>query len=165
MSKKATDLNQSTEEKIKEAAQRIFIRKGFSAATTREIADEAGINRALLNYYFRSKERLFDAVAHDQVAILFGGIYIIVNDQATSLEEKLNRMITYYTEVLLAQPSLVMFVLNEMQNRPEKLAQLMKDKLGLNDAVIAGQLRDARPDIHPMHLLMSIMGIILFPYI
>lgn len=165
MAKSENDPNQSTEEKIKAAAQQIFIRKGFSGATTREIADEAGIKRALLNYYFRSKERLFDAVAHDQVAILFGGIFLIVNNQITSLEAKIDELIAYYTDVLLSQPSMVLFVLNEMQNNPGKLSELMKNNLGLNDSVIARQLKEARPDIHPMHFLMSILGMILFPYI
>lgn len=55
-----TDL--STEQKIIEAARKVFTRKGYSATRTRDIAEEAGLNLALLNYYFRSKQKLFELV-------------------------------------------------------------------------------------------------------
>ena len=54
--------NPSTEEKIKEAARRVFTKKGYAATRTRDIAEESGYNLALINYYFRSKEKLFDIV-------------------------------------------------------------------------------------------------------
>jgi len=169
MAKKASTkviaADHSTEQKIKEAAQRVFIRKGFSATTTREISDEAGINYALLHYYFRSKEKLFDIVAQEQAAIFFGGIYPIINNETTSLEEKIEAIVVYYTGILLAEPGLVLFVLSEMQNRPERISELMKTNRGLTKAFIARQMREVRPDIHPMQLLMSILGIIIFPFI
>ena len=165
MSKKVITADPSTEQKIKEAAQRVFIRKGYSATTTREICDEADINYALLHYYFRSKERLFDIVAQEQVAIFFGGIYPIVNNETTNLDEKIKAIVAYYTEILLAEPGLILFVLSEMQNRPERISTLMKANRGLTKAVIARQMREVRPDIHPMQLLMSMLGIILFPFI
>ncbi|OQP40756.1 hypothetical protein A4H97_14140 [Niastella yeongjuensis] len=164
-SKKAIAADHSTEEKIKEAAQRVFIRKGFAATTTREISDEAGINYALLHYYFRSKEKLFDIVAQERAAVFFGGIYPIINDETTSLDEKIDGIVKYYTELLIAEPGLELFVLSEMQNRPERISELMKANRGLTKAVIARQLKDARPDIHPMQLLMSMLGMILFPFI
>ena len=54
--------NLSTEEKIKAAARKVFMEKGYGASRTRDIAEEAGINLALLNYYFRSKEKLFNEI-------------------------------------------------------------------------------------------------------
>jgi AcrR family transcriptional regulator len=154
----------STEQKIKEAAQKVFIRKGYSATTTREIAEEAGINNALLNYYFRSKEKLFDIVMQEQVAILFGQIYPIVNNEETTLEEKISSIINYYTEVLLARPGLMLFVLSEMQNQPERIAKNMYSNQGMLHSVIARQFKEVKPDIHPMQLIMSVMGMILFPF-
>ena len=165
MTKKAVTADPSTEQKIKDAAQRVFMRKGFSATTTREIADEAGINNALLHYYFRSKEKLFDMVAQEQTALFFKGIFPIVNDKTTSLEEKIESMVAYYTGLLLAEPGLVLFVLSEMQNRPERISGLMKENHGLTKAVVARQMREVRPDIHPMQLLMSMLGMIIFPFI
>lgn len=165
MSKKVTAADTSTEQKIKETAKRVFLRKGYAATTTREIAEEAGINHGMLNYYFRSKDRLFDMVAQEQTALFFGQIYPIVNNEATSLEEKINGLVNYYTEILVVEPGLVLFISNEMQNRPERIAELLAANQGLAKAVIARQLQATRPDLHPMQLLMSILGMILFPYI
>src|SRR3978361_2143372 len=123
--------DQSTEQKIKDAAQKVFGRKGDSGTTTRYIADEAGINNALLNYYFRSKEKLFDIVMQEQVAVLFGQIYPIVNNEETTLEQKISSIINYYTEVLPAQPGLMVFVLSEMQNQPERIAKNMYSNQGM----------------------------------
>lgn len=165
MAKKSTASDNSTEQKIKEVATRVFLRKGYAATTTREIAEEAGINHALLNYYFRGKDRLFDMVAKEQTALFFGKIFPIVNDESTNLDEKIAGLINYYTEILLPEPGLVFFISNEMQNQPDRFAALMEANQGLPKAVIARQLKEVRPDLHPMQLMMSILGMIIFPYI
>lgn len=59
----------TTEEKIRQAATKVFMEKGFDGTTTRDIAAEANINLALLNYYFRSKQKLFDSV-FDEISTL-----------------------------------------------------------------------------------------------
>jgi AcrR family transcriptional regulator len=165
MSKEIIAADTSTEQNIKDAAKRVFLKKGYAATTTREIAEEAGINHGMLNYYFRSKDRLFDMVAQEQTAIFFGKIYPIVNDEATNLEEKIDGLVKYYTGILAVEPGLALFISNEMQNRPERIAEVMAENKGLAKAIIARQLKEARPDFHPMQLLMSILGMILFPYI
>src|SRR6195952_3993430 len=129
--------DQSTEQRIKDAPKKESVQKGYSGTTTRDIADEAGINNALLNYYFRSKEKLFDIVMQDQVATLFGKIYPIVNNEVTTLEQKIGAIIDYYTEVLLAQPGLMLFVLSEMHNQPERIANHMEAHGGMMHSVIA----------------------------
>jgi AcrR family transcriptional regulator len=156
--------DESTEQKIKDAAQKVFVRQGYAGTTTREIADEAGINNALLNYYFRSKEKLFDIVMQEQVATLFGKIYPIVNNEATTLEQKIGAIIDYYTEVLLAQPGLMLFVLSEMHNQPERIANHMEANQGMMHSVIARQFKEVKPDVHPMQLIMTVMGMVLFPF-
>ena len=71
----------STEEKIKAAARKVFTRKGFAATRTRDISEEAGINLALLNYYFRSKEKLFDLVMMENMQhFLIGMKEVIYKD-------------------------------------------------------------------------------------
>src|SRR3546814_7833693 len=88
------EINISTEEKIKEAARKVFTRKGYAAARTRDIAEEAGINLALLNYYFRSKEKLFHQVMIERMQELFGVLIPVMNDTSTALETKLDRKST-----------------------------------------------------------------------
>jgi AcrR family transcriptional regulator len=156
--------DQSTERRIIDAAQKVFIKKGY-AATTREIADEAGINNGLLNYYFRSKEKLFDLVMKEQIAKLFGLIFPIVNDASTTLSEKITLIVNTYTELLLDQPGLVLFVLSEFQNQPGRFSPLIDANGGLMQSVIVRQIREARPDLDPIQVSMTILGMILFPFI
>jgi len=76
--KRVTD--DSTEEKIKDAARMVFTEKGYAATRTRDIAEKAGINLALLNYYFRSKEKLFDMIMLEKLMHLMKGIVQVAND-------------------------------------------------------------------------------------
>ena len=83
----------SSEERIKEAARTVFTKKGYAATRTRDIATEAGMNLALLNYYYRSKEKLFQQVMSEKLQLLFGVIAPIVNDPSTSLDQKIERLV------------------------------------------------------------------------
>src|SRR6187402_1350284 len=94
--KKIQAADHSTEEKIKVAARKVFLKKGFSAARTRDIAEEAGINLALLNYYFRSKKKLFDEVMQEKIRTLIETIIPILNNPTSSLEEKIKLLVTNY---------------------------------------------------------------------
>ena len=92
----------TTEEKIKNAARNVFHRKGFAAARTRDIAEEAGINLALLNYYFRSKERLFNIVMLEAFQSFFASISIVFNDVGSTLEEKIKKFAADYIDLLFS---------------------------------------------------------------
>src|ERR1700733_14427652 len=94
----------STEEKIKDAARLVFLKKGYAGTTTRDIAEEAGINLALLNYYFRSKEKLFELVMTEKLLKFFGIIFPVVNDQDTSLERKIELIANNYIDMILDNP-------------------------------------------------------------
>ena len=124
--KKTTDT--STEEKIKEAARVIFMRKGYSATRTRDIAEEAGINLALLNYYFRSKEKLFELVMMEKLQKFFGVIMPVAMDPQTSLKKKLDLLVNSYITMLIDNPDLPIFVLSEIRNNPERFASNIQVK-------------------------------------
>jgi AcrR family transcriptional regulator len=102
--KPAPDL--STEEKIKEAAKKVFTQKGYFATRTRDIAEEAGLNLALLNYYFRSKEKLFEIVMLEKVQKFFGVLLPVLNNPATTLEEKIESIPDKYIDLILENPDL-----------------------------------------------------------
>src|SRR3979411_2907460 len=102
--KKKADSALSTEEKIKEAARIVFMKKGFAATRTRDIAEAAGINLALLNYYFRSKEKLFELIMIEKLRKFFGFIAPIICDDSTSLETKLELLASNYVDMLLINP-------------------------------------------------------------
>src|ERR1700754_697375 len=90
----------SAEEKIKEAARKLFTQKGFAATRTRDIAEEAGLNLALLNYYFRSKQALFEIVMMEKLQQLFGNLYPILDEEITTLERKVEMVVHAYIELL-----------------------------------------------------------------
>jgi AcrR family transcriptional regulator len=154
----------STEEKIKAAAQRVFMKKGYAATRTRDIAEEAGINLALLNYYFRSKEKLFDLIMLEKLSKFFGGIAPVLNDSATSLEQKFTLLSSNYIDLLIANPDLPLFILSEVRTNPDRfVSNLPVAKIA--DSYFIKQLHDRQPDVHPLHFLMNILALSVFPFI
>ncbi|MCE6991779.1 TetR/AcrR family transcriptional regulator [Dyadobacter sp. CY323] len=162
---KKAELDLTTEEKIKEAAIVVFTKKGYGNARTRDIAEEAGINLALLNYYFRSKEKLFEIVMAERVGKLFSVLGPLLYDETTSLDEKLDRIVDNYITMLLEHPELPIFVLSEIRNSPEQLANRLNARQHLTESVFIKQLAEKRSDISPIHFLMSLLGMTLFPFI
>jgi len=99
----------STEEKIKDAARKIFTKKGFLATTIRDIATEADINVASINYYFRSKENLFAFIMDETIKKLFDKIEPVLNDEATGVNEKIEICVGYYIDQVLENPDFIFF--------------------------------------------------------
>ncbi|MBS1597054.1 MAG: TetR/AcrR family transcriptional regulator [Bacteroidetes bacterium] len=164
INKKSTE-DLSTEEKIKEAARTVFMKKGYSATRTRDIAEEAGINLALLNYYFRSKEKLFEIVMMEKMQKLFGGLVGIVTDNDTTLEKKIELLTIYYIDMLTQNPDLPIFVLSELRNNGEHLIKSLPIGNVLQQSALFKQLQVNRPDINPLHFIINILGSTIFPFV
>lgn len=163
--KKTHPDSSSTEEKIKKAARKVFLKKGFSATRTRDIAEEAGINLALLNYYFRSKQKLFDEVMKEKIETLLKTIIPVLQNPATTLDEKIGLIVTNYIAVLSKNNDLPIFVLNELRkNNVSFITKLPVGKSILQTSFIV-QLKALRKDIDPVQFLMSLMGLIIFPFV
>ncbi|QQS51568.1 MAG: TetR/AcrR family transcriptional regulator [Bacteroidota bacterium] len=157
-----------TEEKILLAARTVFIRKGLSGARMQEIADEAGINKALLHYYFRSKEKLFERIFEEVLKNLATGISEVLSSDIPILE-KLDSFIDKYSEALSANPYLPVFVLNEMSQNPSRIKAFFEK--GVLPAMINFFAQIQREvgegkinPINPAHLLLNIMGMLVLPY-
>ncbi len=161
--KVAVDL--STEEKIKEAARKVFTQKGYAATRTRDIAEEAGLNLALLNYYFRSKEKLFEIIMAEKMQLLFGVIVPIVNDASIKLEEKIEKIAVSYINMLTTYPDLPIFVLSELRNNPTQFANKMEVGKLLKNSSLVQQFKEKRQDINPLQFLISILGMVIFPFV
>ncbi|PKB18440.1 TetR/AcrR family transcriptional regulator [Flavobacterium sp. 5] len=157
--------SESTEEKIKEAARKVFMRKGFSGTRTRDIAEEAGINLALLNYYFRSKQKLFDEIMQEKFKKLFGVIIPILNDATTSLETKIELVVSGYIDVLSESADLPIFVLNELRKENTSIVQNIPFDKVIFQSSFMKQLKERRSDINPVHFLISILGMTVFPFV
>lgn len=155
----------STEEKIKEAARTVFLRKGFSATRTRDIAEEAGINLALLNYYFRSKQKLFDEVMKEKIQTLLMSVIPVLNDSTITLEKKIELIVSNYIAVLSKNNDLPIFVLNELRKEDTSfISKLPVGKEILQTSFIQ-QLKAQQKDIDPIHFFVSLLGLIVFPFV
>ena len=102
----------NSEEKILNAAQSVFIQKGMDGARMQEIADEAGINKALLHYYFRTKQKLFEAILKKVFSNILPNLMDMVHSDLP-IEEKLGIFIENYIDLLMENPYLPNFILKE----------------------------------------------------
>ena len=157
-----------TERRILEAAGKVFMMKGKLGANMQDIADEAGINRTLLHYYFRNKEKLFDTVFEKLFAQAFPAMLGIMSSDRPFLE-RIELFIEAYTNLLRENPYLPVFIFQELSLNPERLAEKIKG-MGFNpEYVIQGfrsELEDAgMAGMDPRHIFASMMGMVLFPYI
>jgi AcrR family transcriptional regulator len=155
----------STEEKIKEAARKVFTQKGYSATRTRDIALEAGLNLALLNYYFRSKKKLFELVMLEKMQKFFSNLLPILYDPSTSLEIKAESIATHYIDLIIANPDLPFFILSESRNNPDLIIKVAQKKDFLLNSIFVKQLREKKPDLNPLHFLVNLLGMCVFPFI
>src|SRR5215212_11721399 len=108
-----TQKSTDTEAKILDAARSVFIRRGTAGARMQEIAAEAGVNQALLHYYFRSKERLAVAVFQQMASRLFPALIQTLGSDA-SIDEKINALVALYIDNLSRNPFLPGYVLSEL---------------------------------------------------
>ena len=169
-SKPKKEIDQSTEEKIKAAAYKLFTQKGYAGTRTRDIAEEAGINLALLNYYFRSKEKLFDLIMADNMKQFMFGIFAIANDEKTGYEDKITLIVNAYIDMLTVQPDMPIFVLSEIRYDPSGLVEKMKLDSAVMHSHLIKQLKQAIETgeiepVNPLHILMNILGLTIFPFI
>lgn len=158
-------VNLSTEERFKEAARIVFTKKGYAGTKTRDIAEEAGLNLALLNYYFRSKEKLFEIIMMEKVQQLFSFIAPIANDQSKSLHEKINLISKNYIDLLIKNPDLPLFVLSEIRNNPKRFGKMVQLDTMILQSHFIRQLAEQKKDINPLQLLLSFLGMLVFPFI
>ncbi|NGM65491.1 TetR/AcrR family transcriptional regulator [Sphingobacterium sp. SGR-19] len=163
--KEAKNLDTSTEEKIIQAASKVFTQKGYVATRTRDIAEESGINLALLNYYFRSKEKLFQLIMAEKLQLLFSVILPIVNNDDLTLEEKMETLVENYINLLVDNPDLPLFVLGEIKANPEGFKERLQVRKLLQNSSFIRQLRERRPDVEPLQFITSLLGMTLFPFI
>jgi len=115
-----------TEERIFEAATLVFEEKGMAGARMQNIADRAGINKALLHYYFRTKDHLFDAVFAKLAQKMFMK-FSPVFEKDLSLEEKIRFFFREHITFLQQNPKLPGFILNEINHNPQRIKKLMKN--------------------------------------
>ncbi len=157
----------STEDKILEAAKNVFVTKGMEGARMQEIADEAGINKALLHYYFRSKERLFEAIFTEIIKFAFPQISrIIMSD--VGIVTKIEQFVDAYIDVLIKHPFIPGFIIKELNRDPSGLFKLVV-KYGLDPQPVFNSIQKAMDEgeiiqMKPRHLAANVVSMCIFPF-
>jgi len=163
----------TTEEKIFNAARIVFQKKGFAGARMQEIADEAGINKAMLHYCFKSKELLFKAIFMNAFGQLAPQINAIFFSQ-DSLFDKIRKFTHSYISFVILNPYLPQFVIQEMNNNPEFVLSFLNNENRPNPAVLISQIEKEIAEkeianeiikpVNPKQLLFDIFSLTVFPF-
>jgi TetR/AcrR family transcriptional regulator len=163
-----TEIN--TEQKILEAAEEVFHIKGYDGARMQEIADKASINKGLLHYYFKTKDSLFEAIFSMAFRKMMGQVQSILLLEIP-LEEKIDRIVDGYMNMLAKNPSLPRFVLGELNKNPDRFIAKHVNSDTLNTfAAFSNSVRkeiDASNirQVDPLQLFMNMISMIIFPFI
>lgn len=165
-----------TERRILDAAHAVFLRAGTAGARMQEIADEAEVNKALLHYYFRSKDRLAEAVFQRVAMQLFPPLLGIMGSDAT-LEDKIRRFVVLELDTLAANPFVPSYLIGEINQHPERVHALVKAATGLEIGGVAPRVRDrlqaqidarvADGTIRPIRaeaLMVNLISLCVFPF-
>ncbi|WP_375444017.1 TetR/AcrR family transcriptional regulator [uncultured Fibrella sp.] len=158
-----------TETKIKEAARKVFVEYGYEGAKVRQIAEEAGVNIALLNYYFRSKEQLFDSIYAEAFHSFFGTMMKLVNEE-TPLEVKIWQITDKYLDFLIDNPMMPSFIMAQQGKKGTDFFTKLGVKSMIGSSRLAKQLVEEaekgniRP-IKPTQFIILMMGNLVFPFI
>ena len=177
LTKKArTKKDGDTEQRILDAAHAVFVRRGTAGARMQEIAAEAGVNQALLHYYFRNKAQLAQA-AFERAAkgLMPAVVQVIASDGA--LDDKVRRVVALELDHLSRAPYLPGYIIGEVTHHPERAAQLIAAVTGLAPKALGprvlGALRrqiDARvkagvmQPIAPESFIVNLMALCIFPF-
>ncbi|MCX6146369.1 MAG: TetR/AcrR family transcriptional regulator [Candidatus Kapabacteria bacterium] len=163
---------ENTEEKILNAARKVFTSKGYAAARMDDIAKEAGMNRALIHYYFRSKDKMFQIIFEEKFRIFFLSISSVLTSD-NDVKEKVVNLIRMYFEQLIENPDLPLFIINAVNASPENFIKLT-NKLNVSPKeafksfhiqvqkeVEEGKIRNIKPYV----LILNILSLSIFPFI
>jgi TetR/AcrR family transcriptional regulator len=163
----------NAEERILAAARKIFIKKGYDGARMQEIADEAGINKAMLHYYFRNKDLLYERIFVEFTGKLFPNINAVVSDDNLDIFEKVEKFVENYIYFLTQNPDIPVFIVGEMSKRPEVLQKIFSEKEAKNEAPMIAKFamelmqESAKGKIktmNPFHFMISAVSMCAFPF-
>jgi TetR/AcrR family transcriptional regulator len=160
----------STEQKILNAAKKVFLTKGMDGARMQDIADEAGINKALLHYYFRSKDKLFEQIFMEVASAFLPRIFTILEASDTTLFEKIELFCHEYISQEIKTPYVPIFILNEINRQPKAF---LKKVLGNNKPPVSKVLAQIEKEIKagiikpvaPLQLMINTLSLCIFPFL
>ncbi|MBU2526671.1 MAG: TetR/AcrR family transcriptional regulator [Bacteroidetes bacterium] len=158
-----------TEEQILEAAQQVFQAKGMDGARMQEIADKANINKAMLHYYYRSKQLLFEAVFKKAFALLAPQLNAILNDDS-ALEDKIRSFTHNYISFMMKHPYLPNFIIQELNRNPKFIESLKNNVAFPNISKFKTQVEEEVEkgtivSVNAEQLFINILSLNVFPFV
>jgi len=168
LSEKKVKMDDSTEERIKAAARLVFTKKGYQATKVRDIAAEADINLSLVNYYFRSKEKLFQFVMAEVVEKLITTVVLVLNNEQLSIQQKVEQVVDHYINLLLSNPDFPLFMVNEIFAGSDELSKDNR-KNAIFQSHFFQQLhalyQEGKLSVAPIQLMMNLIGFVVMPFL
>ena len=163
----------SKEKAILEAAEREFLTKGFAGARTVSIAEAAGVTHAMLHYYFRTKEHLFERILDDKMRMMGESVLSAFGQPGLPLEERIRGGVEQHFDFIADNPDLPRFIVNEVFSHPERYAAMQTRLSFMANRLIVDLQRDldaaaARGELGTLDVRMLILDIIslnIFPFI
>jgi AcrR family transcriptional regulator len=161
-----------TEQKILQAASKVFLEKGHDGARMQEIADKAEINKALLHYYFRSKEKLFRTVLKKELQQMLEDVFSSIS-LSDSLKDFFQQFVHTYLKNISKRKNVMRFILWELNKSSAEIVDCFLEVfekqgfegnpliLRINKAIENGEIRP----LHSAHLVLNLMGMSIFPFV
>lgn len=162
----------NTGQAILQAAEALFLKQGFAQTTTKQIAQRAGCNQALLHYYYRTKDNLFVQIFEEKVKFI-ATHFLDINSTAQTLEERISQMVELHFELFRKNPRLVPFLLKEVLSDPVRVAPIL-DKIKQYMVKIFGKIDEAlheeiekgaaRP-VSTLNVILTLVSLDMAPFI
>lgn len=164
---------QNKEQAILEAAEREFLSKGFAGARTTSIAEAAGVTHAMLHYYFRTKEKIFERILDEKMRLMSQSVLTPFGQPGLPLLERLRGGIARHFDFIAANPDLPRFIVNEVFSRPERY-ESMRGRIREIAGVLIGDVQrelDESADrgeterVDMRMLMLDIISLNIFPFL
>lgn len=160
---------QETRERILDAAHAVFLRKGTAGSRTQEIAHEAGVNKALVHYYFGTKAALADAIFERALAEITPKMFGILADPERTIEEKIPAIVREQIAFHSERPYFAGYMVSELHSEPERMVRLVARRGKIPLDVLRRQLREAAAAgtmrrITAEQFVANMMGLLIFPF-
>jgi AcrR family transcriptional regulator len=156
-----------TEKKILASAEKVFYRKGKAGTSMQDIADDAGINRTLLNYYYRTKDQLFDAVFREAMGRFVPDLAELLQSDMP-VGEYIPLMVGRIISTMIENPQIPAFVIQELNTNPDRLPQLILG-MGINPAIFIKKVEEEWPagfpsGMDPRQVIINLLSMCIFPF-
>jgi len=155
----------NSRDKILEVATDIFYKKGLAGARMQEIADNAGINKAMLHYYFKTKEQLFNEVFEKAFRLFLSRIVEVLNSNKP-LKDKVSDYVDHTIDSLMQNPGISIFVIQELNTNPEKVTKLFVGKGNINFVVFENQVnKEFAGKVNAEMFFTDMVAMCIYPFI